>query len=716
MNRSPDELKDRVVKAVNQLQSGKLRESISALNELIEPTKASPLEKTVLGNLAFGHFCLSNHSEAQQIAHRVLSMAPNDVYVRLVLMASYANSQQHDKSYEIALSLKGEEIPLAWLQSFCQAVLKQGDYAKFAELGDIFQKLDTINPEELPNHIGINGTRNRVFGAESLQRYLALQQKWGEFMMAQAKAEPLSHELRQKAYENRNKDGRIRLGFFGLSDIFDTQKVLKPILEQLDRSVFDVRMAFIENGAGLKTHDSFTSMFEEVTVIPRGTNRSVAEELLALSCDILIDLNGLQQPATRVGAMAWRVAPLQLSWTGRPITCGLPELDYTIVDQVLQGDGEGTLNNCLAMPEAFACFGEMPDFPITQELPSSQKGFITFGVNSEPAKYNPETIKLWSDVLLALPNSKLVFIRPEYRSHYLRENISREFANYGIDSERIDYRYAPSSNREHMLEYNDIDVLLDSYPMPGGIGMLEVLYMGIPAVTLEGGAIQLRVGASHLHAAGLDDLRTESAEEYVSKAVGVAQDVTRRQELRLALRNKLKQTAFVDINRFGKGFDQTMKDLLKHPNLANRLQGAHLESVENATIPSMDSVTIDGSHYKVATMSHEAKAQLASIESTEKHLESLKVELKITQAARSAYLQSLVTKLPVPIHSDKDNGVVAIEGNKYSIEDFSDVAKQQLINVQACDTEIRNVNTRIAIANTAREVYSNALKLAVKSN
>lgn len=57
---------------------------------------------------------------------------------------------------------------------------------------------------------------------------------------------------------------------------------------------------------------------------------------------------------------------------------------------------------------------------------------------------------------------------------------------------------------------NTVDVLLNCYPMTGGIGMIEALHMGVPAVSMEGSAIQLRVGSSHLHAVGLDDLRVKS--------------------------------------------------------------------------------------------------------------------------------------------------------------------------------------------------------------
>lgn len=53
---------------------------------------------------------------------------------------------------------------------------------------------------------------------------------------------------------------------------------------------------------------------------------------------------------------------------------------------------------------------------------------------------------------------------------------------------------------------------------------------------------------------------------------------------------------------------------------------------------------------------------------------------------------------------------VTIDGTQYDLDSLSDVAKQQLINLQVTDGEIARLQTQLSIANTARAAYASALK------
>ena len=53
---------------------------------------------------------------------------------------------------------------------------------------------------------------------------------------------------------------------------------------------------------------------------------------------------------------------------------------------------------------------------------------------------------------------------------------------------------------------------------------------------------------------------------------------------------------------------------------------------------------------------------------------------------------------------------VTIDGQSYELESLSDNAKTQLRNLQIVDEEIRRLQMRMAIAQTARASYSSSLK------
>lgn len=57
-----------------------------------------------------------------------------------------------------------------------------------------------------------------------------------------------------------------------------------------------------------------------------------------------------------------------------------------------------------------------------------------------------------------------------------------------------------------------------------------------------------------------------------------------------------------------------------------------------------------------------------------------------------------------------DDAKITIDGKSYNLADLSEAAKAQLLNIQFCDQQIRQLKSEWAVADTARIGYSNALK------
>ena len=91
--------------------------------------------------------------------------------------------------------------------------------------------------------------------------------------------------------------------------------------------------------------------------------------------------------------------------------------------------------------------------------------------------------------------------------------------------------------------FSDVDITLDTYPYPGGGMTLDALYMGVPTVTLYGERRNTRFGLSILSNLGLTELAAASLEEYVARAVGLAQDAELLDILHKNLRGMLKNSA-----------------------------------------------------------------------------------------------------------------------------------------------------------------------------
>lgn len=60
----------------------------------------------------------------------------------------------------------------------------------------------------------------------------------------------------------------------------------------------------------------------------------------------------------------------------------------------------------------------------------------------------------------------------------------------------------------------------------------------------------------------------------------------------------------------------------------------------------MATITIDGKEYNTDNLSEEAKAQLTSLQVTDRKIADLNTELAIAQTARNAYARALAELLP----------------------------------------------------------------------
>lgn len=59
---------------------------------------------------------------------------------------------------------------------------------------------------------------------------------------------------------------------------------------------------------------------------------------------------------------------------------------------------------------------------------------------------------------------------------------------------------------------------------------------------------------------------------------------------------------------------------------------------------------------------------------------------------------------------------ITIDGTEYDTETFSDEAKAQLVSLQVVDRKLADLNTEVAIVQTARAAYARALVLIATKN
>jgi len=365
---------------------------------------------------------------------------------------------------------------------------------------------------------------------------------------------PLSRGNRPHS-NSRNKDRKIRIGYVSADFRFHpVGRAMGPLFINHDKSRFEL-YAYSD----VLLPDPHTVRLQSYTDQWRScagmTDEQLAKQVEADQIDILVDLT-LHMARNRLLAFAYKSAPIQMTYAGYPATTGLSAIDYRITDPYLDPPGETEAYNSeelLRLKASFWCYPTDEVEPPVNELPATEKGYVTFGSLNNPCKHSRRSIELWSKVLHAVPNSKMMLLVSE------RENFSEYFAgqfnDFGIDKDRL-IMVSKRPRTEYLRMYNQIDLGLDPLPYHGHMTSCDSFWMGVPVVSLRGKNSVGRGGVSLLTNLGLTELIAESDEQFVAIATQWAADLPKLAELRKGLRQRMIDSPLCDAKSFVADLEQ----------------------------------------------------------------------------------------------------------------------------------------------------------------
>jgi protein O-GlcNAc transferase len=290
-----------------------------------------------------------------------------------------------------------------------------------------------------------------------------------------------------------------------------------------------------------------------------GKNDEAAARMIhADGIHVLIDLSG-HTGHSRLPVFAWKPAPVQVTWLGYFATTGVAEVDYLLADAVGVPESQQAqfTESIWYLPDTRLCFTAPNIGPPVAALPAFIKGHLTFGCFQNLAKARDDVLELWGKILAALPDATLRVQCKQLDEPALAEQLLQRLKKYGIASARVATHGA--SNREiYLAAHAEVDIILDTFPYPGGTTTCEALWMGVPTLTLAGDSLLARQGASLLTAAGLPDWIAADEDEYVAKAVAFASDLERLAALRAGLREQVLPSPLFDAPRFARNFEDAL--------------------------------------------------------------------------------------------------------------------------------------------------------------
>jgi protein O-GlcNAc transferase len=359
---------------------------------------------------------------------------------------------------------------------------------------------------------------------------------------------------------SRDPDRRIRVAY--MSPDFREHSVasfVAPILRGHDRSAFEV-FAYSSTSSPDARTERLKASADHWRDISRTGDVAVARQMRSDAIDILIDLAGLTNNH-RLGVLALGGAPIQMTYCGYPNTTGLPTVHYRIVDAMTDPPGSESSASerllRLSGPGSFSCFEPPTGMPAPAEFDSSRP--ITFGSFNVLSKVTPSVVRVWSDVLKSVPDSRLILKARSLASEVVKSRYARAFESCGIEPGRVELLGPVPSAAEHLAVYSRLAVALDPVPYNGTTTTYEALWMGVPVLTLAGSTHAGRVGASILTSLGLHDLIASSTEDYVERAAALSRDSARLAGYRRTLRDRLASSALCDAGAFMSRYESALR-------------------------------------------------------------------------------------------------------------------------------------------------------------
>jgi len=238
-------------------------------------------------------------------------------------------------------------------------------------------------------------------------------------------------------------------------------------------------------------------------------------------------------------------------------------MDYRLTDVNLDPPGQTEQYNSESLarlPRTFACYTPPEQVPEVGELPAKRNGFVTFGVFANLPKVTDHSLQCWAEILKQVPQSRLIMAGKGMSGSLASRYIQSKLSEMGIAADRLTIS-GTQKLEKYLQMHNDVDVLLDTFPVNGHTTTCHALWMGVPVVTLSGKTYCERLGNSVNHNLQLGELIAQTPAEYVTIAVKLANDQLRLEELRRGMRQRMAQSPLMDYDGFARDAETLYRQL-----------------------------------------------------------------------------------------------------------------------------------------------------------
>ncbi len=505
-----------------------------------------PESAAACNNLGLALLNARRLDEAVLSFRQALYLRPDlaDAYNNLGLaVAARGNSEEALNCYERALAIAPAHFGA--LVNLGNAYKDQG---LAAEALSCYRRALVVRPDDARIHSNLVLALNYQAGVAP-QEILAEARRFAE-----QHAAPLASAI--KPHPVRSLNGRrLRIGY--VSTDFRDHAVawfLEPVLATHDHQHFEVfcYADVLQPDAVTQRLQTYADRWRSLVGV---SDAQAADIIYHDGIDILVDLSS-HTGGNRLLVFARKPAPIQATYLGSNFTTGLSTIDYYVTDA--DADPPGVTEayyeeQLIRLPACAFCYSSGPSPEVTEELPACRAGQVTFGCLNSMAKLSDPVLVVWSEVLAAVPRSRIML-----RTSNVRRGETRIYdilGRHGIAAERVLFAGQMADRYDYLKLFQELDLCLDPFPYNGVTTTCEALWMGVPVISLAGHAGVSRQGVRFLRAVGLEELIADTPRAYVRRASELGSNWARLRSLRSGLRERMRRSPAMDGAQFTRNLE-----------------------------------------------------------------------------------------------------------------------------------------------------------------
>ncbi|MBF0193271.1 MAG: tetratricopeptide repeat protein [Magnetococcales bacterium] len=534
------------------LEQGKLDEAVKSLKTALE---LSPDSAEVLCNLGVVFKEQGKLVEAINCYNKAVSIKPGFSEAHYNLGNLFNTQNRLDDAvicFQNAITIKPN-----YVEAFSNLAATLKAQGRIDEALNCYKKAIEIKPDFHEAHS--NFLLCLQYSNGDLQSILNQHKQWNTYHTQNLTSSVCTHQ------KSNNPNKLLHIGF--VSGDFHKHSV-SYFLESLFKS-YNKKKFLFHCYSNSNIEDTVTQNLQKD--IPKWRNifekndDAVVEMIKSDKIDILVDLSG-HTKNNRLLVFARRPAPIQATYLGYPNTTGLDAIDYRITDNIADPQGDADkycVEELFRLENGFLNYNPPSQTPDIAPLNMKQHGYVTFVSFNNLAKISADVVKVWANILNNVPDSRLLIKSKSMSCQSVKDRYLTMFEQESIDATRLTLLPRVENTQDHLATYAKGDICLDTFPYNGTTTTCEALWMGMPVITLQGDRHSFRVGASILTQVGLDELIAQNINEYIEKAVLLANDPIKLKKYRKKIRSRVKKSSLCDGKEFSKNMGAAFRTMWK---------------------------------------------------------------------------------------------------------------------------------------------------------